>query len=119
MIYDPRFPDDETGDVLREMAAAGVDLVSPRVVDFEHCFPDEASARRFSEAVRATVLETKVISPEPDTGRDWEVQCRQRMVPTHAAVTECEQRLAAAAQELGGYADGWGTLSDQDGFPVE
>jgi hypothetical protein len=100
------------------MAATGVDLVSPRVMDFEHCFPDEAAARAFHEAVRGTVLEARLIPAEPEEGTGWEVQCRQRMIPTHAAITETESRLAAIAREFGGYPDGWGTLSNPDGSPA-
>jgi hypothetical protein len=116
---DSQFPDDENGDVLRRMAAAGVDLVSPRVLDFEHCFPDEQSARRFYDAVSGTVLEARLIRPDPAEGTGWEVQCRQRMTPTHAAITETETRLATVANRFGGYPDGWGSMSNPDGYPTE
>jgi hypothetical protein len=113
-----QFPDDENGDVLRRMAAQGIDLVSPRIVDFEHCFPDEAAARSFLSAIEGTVLETRLICPDPENGTGWEVQCRERMVPTHGAVTQTEGRLARIAASCGGYADGWGSLSNPDGSPA-
>ena|SRR5688572_12403927 len=119
MTFDARFPNDENGDVLRRMASDGIDLSSPRIVDFEHCFPDEASARRFREAVRGSVLEARLLEPDLEEGAGWEVQCRQRMIPTHAAITETEQRLAAVAEACGGYADGWGSSSNPDGSPAE
>ncbi|HEY6556590.1 MAG TPA: ribonuclease E inhibitor RraB [Polyangiaceae bacterium] len=119
MTREPDFPDDENGDVLRRMAAAGIDLVSPRVIDFEHCFPDEASARAFQRAVVETVLDAKLITPDPDADRGWEVQCKARMIPTHAAITQTELRLAKVAQGFGGFPDGWGSLSDPDGSPAE
>lgn len=61
MTIDSQFPDDENGDVLRQIAAAGVDLVSPRVLAFEHCFPNAQSAKRFYDAVSGTVLEARLI----------------------------------------------------------
>lgn len=97
----------------------GVDLASPRVVDFEHCFPDEQSAKRFYGAVVRTVLEARLIPPDPAHGSGWEVECRQRMIPTHAAITETESRLAAIANQFGGYPDGWGSLSNPDGSPTK
>ena len=109
------FPDDVNGDVLRRMAADGVDLVSPRVMDFEHVFPDEASARRFSAAVAGIVLEVRV---RRESG-GWGAQCRQRMVPTYAAITASETRLAEIARRFGGFPDGWGSLSNPDGSPAE
>jgi hypothetical protein len=113
-----RFPDDENGAVLRDMAAQGIDLVSLRRMDFEHCFPNEAAARKFLAAVVGTVQGAELFPPDPDQGSGWEVQCRARMVPTHAAITETEQRLAEVAARFGGYADGWGSLSNPDGSPA-
>ena len=114
-----RFPNDENGDVLRRMAADGVDLVSLRVVDFEHAFPSEVSAKQFHDAVKGTVLDAKLMGPEPNGKRRWEVQCRQRMIPTHAAITEMEERLGDVAKRFGGHSDGWGSLSNPDGTPAE
>jgi regulator of ribonuclease activity B len=87
---DGAYPNDENGAVLRDMAAQGSDLVSPRMMDFE----------------------------DPEEDRGWEVQCRHRMVPTHAAITQTERRLADVAERFGGYADGWGSLSNPDGSPA-
>ena len=114
------FPDDENGQALRSMAEQGVDLDSPRIMDFEHVFPKEASARGFNDAVAGTVLDTIIYEPEDneqgaETG--WEVQCRVRMVPTHTDITATESRLAAVAERFGGQADGWGTMSSPDGSP--
>src|SRR5687767_12206745 len=108
MNADELFPDDENGDVLRRMAADGVDLESLRVVDFEHCFPDETSAKRFRDEVRGSVLDAG-LTPPTETGTGWEVRCRVRMRPSHAAITETERRLAASAERFGGYAAGWGS----------
>ena len=113
-----QFPDDENGAVLRDMAAQGIDLVSPRMMDFEHCFPDEASARGFLVAVVGTIQEAKLLPPNPERGRRWEVQCRERMVPTHSEITKTEYRLSKLAARFGGYADGWGSLSNPDGSPA-
>jgi len=118
MTTDADFPDDDNGDALRGMAADGVDLISPRLVDFEHCFPDEPSARAFQAKVAATVLEAKLLAPDPELGSGWEVQCIVRMIPTHAAITATELRLGAVAKEAGGHADGWGSMSNPDGSPV-
>lgn|SRR5262249_58451895 len=114
----PQFPNDENGAALRNMAAQGIDLVSLRMMDFEHCFPDEAAARAFLAAVEGTVQEARLIRPDPEVDRGWEVQCRERMVPTHAAITLTERRLADVAEHFGGYADGWGSLSNPDGSPA-
>ena len=113
------FPNDENGDVLRRMADRGVDLVSPRVVNFEHCFPDAASAKGFHGAVAATVLEARIREPDAESGRGWEVQCRVRLIPTHEALKQTELPLGELAESFSGYPDGWGSLSNPDGSPAE
>lgn len=113
-----QFPDDENGDVLRRMAAQGIDLSSPRIIDFEHCFPNEEAARRFLAAIEGTVLEAKIFGPDSGDAAEWEVQCRERMVPTHSAITDTEHRLAGIAASFGGYSDGWGSMSNPDGSPA-
>jgi hypothetical protein len=112
------FPDDENGHVLRNMAEAGVDLSSERIVDFEHCFPDEASAREFAASVKQRVFAVRIFLPQADGHPTWEVQCRVRIIPTHATVTRTEDELAALARSFRGYPDGWGTLSNPDGSPA-
>jgi hypothetical protein len=112
------FPDDENGNVLRQMASNGIDLTSPRLVDFEHCFSDERSARAFQAAVAKTVHEARLLAPDADED-GWEVQCRVRLIPTHSGITETELRLGALAHSFGGFADGWGFMSNPDGSPDE
>lgn len=63
------------------------------------------------------VSSAELIPPNGDRG--WEVQCRQRMIPTHAAISGTEARLAALAEQFGGHADGWGSMSNPDGSPAE
>lgn len=113
------YPDDASGDALWRMVMGGADLVSPRVVDFEHCFPDESSASDFLAAVAETVFKVKLKHPKPESNRGWEVQCKVRLIPSYAAITQTESRLADAAQRFGGYPDGWGTMSRPDGSPGE
>jgi hypothetical protein len=113
------FPDDENGDVLRRMAAHGADLHSPRIIDFEHRFPDAESARAFQDAVANTVLAAFVHAADADDAHGWQVRCRVRLIPTHDAITETELRLATVARTFGGVPDGWGSLSKPDGAPAE
>ncbi len=113
------YPDDDNGDALWRMVMRGAELISPRVVDFEHCFPDESSAREFLVAVAETVFKAKLKQPDPVSNRGWEVSCKVRLIPTYAEITQTEDRLADMAQKFGGYPDGWGTMSKSDGSPGE
>jgi hypothetical protein len=64
------------------------------------CFPDEVAARRFRDAADGIALEAVLFGSDPENGRRWEVQCREQMVPTHAAITLAEQRLADLANRF-------------------
>lgn len=112
-------PYDENADVLQNMAASGVDLVQPRVIDFEHCFPDKASAEQFQAAVANSVLSATLFEADETLDGSWGVQCKVRMTPTCASITDTEQRLAGLAEQLGGQPDGWGSMSNPDGSPLE
>jgi hypothetical protein len=112
-------PADENREVLRRMASDGIDLTSRRVIDFEHCFPDEGSARAFHAAIAQTVHEVRLLPPNADYREGWEVQCRVILVPTQAGITDTELTLGSLAQTFGGYPDGWGFMSNPDGSPAD
>jgi hypothetical protein len=113
-----QFPDDENGEVLRRMAALGIDLTSPRIIDFEYPFPSEEAARGFFAAVEKTVVEANIFRPTSRDATEWDVRCRVRMVPTHSAIAETERRFTDIAAPFAGYPDGWGSMSNPDGSPA-
>ncbi|MBN1911136.1 MAG: ribonuclease E inhibitor RraB [Pirellulales bacterium] len=112
------FPDDANGDVLRRMEAAGMDLSRECEVEFWHVFDDEDDAeemcRRLDElGYQAEMLMHEEGEEDEDDEEDLvgiDVLCTVTMVPTHAAITETEERLAKLAEACGGQADGWGVM---------
>lgn len=112
------YPTDGIGDVLRAMAADGVDLVSARVVDFEHLFPTKEAAFAFQSEAQSNAQEVIVFRPS-DEIPEWGVQCRKRLVPTHEAIASAIRAFDELARRYGGRADGWGSLSAPDGSPAE
>lgn len=103
------FPNDENGDVLRRMRAAGDDLSRPRTVDFEHQFSNKSDALRFLAEICGG--DTKVSISRAGQSDIWDVQVSIYMVLTHAAITEVETRLGTIARRLGGTPDGWGCFN--------
>lgn len=103
-------PNDENGDVLRQMLSHGDDLSKPRMIDFSHLFPDRKRALLFAEKVDDRDL-TVCISFYEDEQNRWDVTVSRYMVPTHADITALELRFAKIAESVGGYADGWGALN--------
>jgi hypothetical protein len=101
-------PDDENGDVLRRMVANGDDLSQPRIVDFTHVFPDEASGRGFADQAEAEGLFAAIERTDVVEDLPWEVVIEHPLAPNYAALTALEHKLGKMAGQFGGRADGWG-----------
>ncbi|MEO2280897.1 ribonuclease E inhibitor RraB [Pseudoalteromonas pernae] len=107
-----QFPDDETGQILQEMHAQGVDLTVIHTVDFFLLFEQEAHAQSYIKA-----LDGAEVSPQtelnvcPDTGV-LEVKASLSMVPEYELIGNMEAYLESLADKHNGYGDGWGILDD-------
>lgn len=114
MVRFEDIPDDENGDVLRQMRGNGDSLTLPRPIDFSVVFPSKQAALAFS----ATIAEIgwKLVYEEAGVREDrpWEVRITREMVPEHAEIGAVEERLAAFAEPFGGMNDGWGCFNVED-----
>ena len=102
-------PDDENGQVLRQMLEAGDDLALPRAIEFFHVFAGEADAQAFAAAASA-LPDLEVDAPTVDDEGIWEVCATRVMAPAHAAITALENTLAALAGRHRCSPDGWGCM---------
>lgn len=107
-----QFPNDDNGQLLAEMADAGMDLSTFHTVDFFILFEQKSQAQNFVDAIAEDELapETKLQQCN-DTGV-WEVVTSVKMVPVHELLGQTEQYLESIANAHDGYGDGWGILSD-------
>ena len=99
-------PDDENGEVLRQMLEDGDDLTQPRDIRFFLVFGDEAQAGAFAVQA-ADVPDLAIAAPEVDDEGIWVVAATRRMPASHAGITSLERLLATLADAYGGYPDGW------------
>ena len=100
-------PDDDNGDVLRQMLEDGDDLDRARPIDFFHVFADGDDATAFATAA-AALADVTVDAPEEDDEGVWQVAVTRTMAPNHAAITALELQLTELAEAHRGFADGWG-----------
>ncbi|MFC3550241.1 ribonuclease E inhibitor RraB [Lysobacter cavernae] len=100
-------PDDENGQVLKQMLEDGDDLERARGIEFYQVFSAEADAQAFAEAA-AVLPDLTVDAPEVDDEGIWQVCAIRVMAPGHAAITALERQLGELAEVHRGYADGWG-----------
>jgi hypothetical protein len=104
----PQFPDDENGEVLRDMHQHGDDLTRPRVMDYSFLFAERRQALAFAAVVDDPQLEVCLSFHKERTL--WQVLVKRYMVPTHREITAFELALTFHADAQGGEADGWGCL---------
>ena len=103
-----QFPDDENGQLLAEIAAAGVDLSKMQQIDFFILFEQQADADKFAkDIVSDALVQTADVEKCKDTGV-WEVITHVQMVPEHTLLGQAEQYLESIANGYNGYGDGCG-----------
>lgn len=108
-----QFPDDDNGQLLAEISAAGVDLSKMQQIDFYILFEQQADAEKFAtEIVNDALVQTADVEKCKDTGV-WEVIAHVQMVPEHALLGQAEQYIENIANSFNGYGDGWGLDAEE------
>ena len=108
------FPNDDNGDVLRRLESKGDDLTKSRDVDFNVVFPEKRKAETFAlyfkeKGYKSTVRFADVVKSHP-----WEVLVVKPMIPTYTGIANFEQELQRQADELDGFNDGWGCVTQNE-----
>ena len=102
------FPNDETGQLLAEMQAAGVDLTVIHKVVFFQLFEQEeqATAMVAHLAEQAPDMDVELVPDElPNV---WDVNCTVNMTASYEAIVAQEAEFEQLAAKFKGYNDGWG-----------
>ena len=107
------FPDDENGQLLAEIAAAGVDLNQTVDVDYFHLFEKKPDAEKMLAAVKDAHPEAKLKLFEDDTPGVWDVSCSVAITPSYDNICQYEKVFETIAEQHRGYADGWGLMADE------
>ena len=121
----PSYPDDADGAVLARLAAHGVDMTQPLLIEFVVESPDEAASKAIENALKKEGYGTEVYfdEGEPDEegeidsddeefGLSWTVNATVKMVPEYAEIMRIQSDLDRIASPFGGKSDGWGVMMD-------
>ena len=101
--------------VITRMIEDGVELSVPYDVDFLAVFPTAEAADKVAMMyVADSKLGQKFINIEtmPGAEQGMELLLVKSLLVTAQSISEFESQLIERAKEHGGYADGWGMLSD-------
>jgi hypothetical protein len=122
------YPNDDDGAVLADLAAQGIDMSQPLLLDFQVHAPDQAAADAIGKALRQAGYDIEVVydEGEPDEdgdidpedeefGPSWTVYVNREMVPEYHEIMRIQADLDRLARPHGGKSDGWGAMLDEEG----
>jgi hypothetical protein len=101
------YPDDADGDAMERVATSS-DLSRPMLVDFAVSVPSAAAASEVGKRAGARGYSVEVAQED----ESWTVYCSVEMLLVHADLLRRQAELHALAADLGGHADGWGTIGN-------
>lgn len=123
----PTYPDDADGAVLADLAAKGVDMSQPLLLEFSVAVPDEPSANKTLKRMIKAGYDSHIeydegepnddgdIDPEDEEfGPSWTVFANVRMIPDYKEIIRIQSHLDALAHPFGGRSDGWGAMLGGD-----
>lgn len=116
-----QYPNDADGNALARIAADGIDMSKPLLIEFAIDAPNEAAANAIAKTLNDKNYKTDIyydegeldddVEPDSDEfGPSWTVYANVEMVPEYKRIIEIQETLDAYAKQHGGTADGWGTL---------
>jgi hypothetical protein len=95
---------------LARLEHEGSDLQQPLAIDFFVAVPSAAAGEIVADRARCVGFRTSV---EHDVPTDtWTCYCSIVIVPALSTVVRIEEQLDKLAQDVGGYADGFGSYGN-------
>lgn len=107
-----RFPDDEDGRVLNDLAEAGVDLTLPRLIEFTVEAESKAQGRELLNVLEGTEYAGRIEYTEADEDGEkpvWMVYAGVEMVPDYHELIRHQKVVSEVAEKFGLMCDGWVT----------
>jgi hypothetical protein len=121
------YPNDADGAVLADLAARGVDMSQPLLIEFPVAVPDEPTAKKTLQALTKAGYEShieyddgepddtgEIASDDEEYGPSWTVYANIRMIPQYTEIVRIQAELDRIAQPFGGKSDGWGVMLGGD-----
>lgn len=102
------FPNDESGQVLAEMHAAGIDLSKTHQVTFFQLFEKKEQAEAMASHLKDNAPHIECSLHPDETPNVWDLDCTVSMVPDYELIIAQEAEFELLAGKFEGYNDGWG-----------
>lgn len=106
------FPDDDDGNVLRNLVAGGSDLSREMKIDFMINVSDETIGIIIAQKMELKGFQVSVEKDE--TSQRWTCYCTRTMVPSYERLIGIQKMMNEIAKPYGGCSDGWGSFGNSD-----
>lgn len=107
------FPNDDTGNVLAEIQAAGIDFNCEHAVIFFQLFEQEQQALAMAAHLQEKFPEMQFnIHADKETRNIWDLDCTVTMPLSYDGIVAQETEFELLAAKFEGYNDGWGMAAD-------
>lgn len=105
------FPDDDNGDVLRQMHEDGDDLTELHDIEYSIAFSSQEQAERCALYLLHEEQKITLFADEEVEPAEWIVTIFVNMEPEYADVVDLEEWFTKIAEKFGGEYDGRGCMT--------
>ncbi|WP_416144561.1 ribonuclease E inhibitor RraB [Planococcus koreensis] len=102
------FPNDEDGQVLKNLYKQGVDFKEPQNLDFVVAVPDQKIGIAVLETLRSDGF-TCELEQDEET-EEWTCYCFVTMLLNYEEIIDIQKRLDELSKPYDGYTEGWGLM---------
>jgi hypothetical protein len=103
------FPNDDDGNVLKELYKHGVDFSKPQIVDFCISVPDEVNGEKILKLVQEQGFKNCNVDKD-EKYNTWTCYCQKKMLLDYNVIISIQKSLDKISKPYGGYSDGWGVM---------
>ncbi|WP_191566730.1 ribonuclease E inhibitor RraB [Metabacillus idriensis] len=104
------FPKDEDGKVLNMLYKEGLNFKKPHMIDFYVAVPDQKNGEAILKALSDKGY--KFMMEYDDDVEEWTCFGSVKMHLKHNEIVGMQKKLDEICKPLGGYADGWGVMTE-------
>ena len=104
------FPNDATGDALKQFMDSGFNLSQPMEIDFFILIPSEELGLQFAKHIENLEFSTSV--EQDDESKNWTCYCTKTMIPKYEDIILIENQLSRLAEPFHGVLDGFGSFGN-------
>ena len=106
-----KFPDDENGNVLWQMAEDGDDLMEAHEIEYSIAFQSQELAEKCALYLLKEEQKISLFEDEESDTSEWIITVYVYMEPEYSDIVDLEEWFTKIAEQHSGEYDGWGCMA--------